>query len=690
MGNCMNRNSLKTICFLAAFSIALLTGLSCNLWNYGKQREIMQNGDWHLQMNADNISEKQLTSIEELSTVKDIAGEEVLFIHLYNPADAMQTAKSIEEILAGQPADIRFHDALLSYYFVHPAPILIYMILLLSLILLSLVLIIRTAFSFQMQQDVRSLGMYASAGAGPKQIRTMLMRKIAEAACLPASAGLVLGYGASWILVSIICAYTEKMTGGMAYTFILPLPAVGISILLTIGSIFLSAWLPARKVSRISVLQALKGIPGKENRRCRHPFIKRVFGIEGELGGIFLDQQKHALRLGRLALLFSLCGFSMMLLFLTLSYISTNETYFSRYQDVWDISITLEETQLSKIRQLSDLRALPNVEQATAYEVYSMDMTAKPDQLSSWMQTYMPESIVSSETVSIPVQLVVMDDDSYLRLQEENGIEQNLGQVLVLNRIWDQENSHFRSKQYQPVLDETVNEIFLENGLTVSAAGMIVKTPEIREEFFDGGPVIFIPSSLWKNQDVNASVFINILAENRNDPIQLTQLADEAEQSLQGLSFTIENRIQKKLENDEMFLGMMAFFSLICIWIAAAGLASLYFQIQAFARARTRDLARLVSAGMEPGQMKKMFAAEALYLILTPVVFLVVLLIITVPFLLRLSGIPWNVFIQKAPFIPVLLFAAAAGGIIVFSYRATWKKIRFADITETLRNESQY
>ena len=39
-------------------------------------------------------------------------------------------------------------------------------------------------------------------------------------------------------------------------------------------------------------------------------------------------------------------GFALMLSFFTLSGISTNHTYFERYQDAWDVMATLEDTKI--------------------------------------------------------------------------------------------------------------------------------------------------------------------------------------------------------------------------------------------------------------------------------------------------------------------------------------------------------
>ena len=94
-----------------------------------------------------------------------------------------------------------------------------------------------------------------------------------------------------------------------------------------------SAWLPARKISKLTPLEAILGTNKSMLKRKRNPrILSRMFGMEGELAANALKAQK-ALRTSSLSLTLSFLGFTLMMCVLTLMDISTKHTYFERYQD---------------------------------------------------------------------------------------------------------------------------------------------------------------------------------------------------------------------------------------------------------------------------------------------------------------------------------------------------------------------
>ena len=110
----------------------------------------------------------------------------------------------------------------------------------------------------------------------------------------------------------------------------LVLAATLLSSLLTV---LISAWLPARKLSRLTPLEAIKNTGELQlKRKKKSRVLALLFGIEGELAGNALKAQRKALRTAALSLTLSFLGFTLMLSFFTLSGISTNHTYFERYQ----------------------------------------------------------------------------------------------------------------------------------------------------------------------------------------------------------------------------------------------------------------------------------------------------------------------------------------------------------------------
>lgn len=83
-----------------------------------------------------------------------------------------------------------------------------------------------------------------------------------------------------------------------------------VTILVSSLTVLISAWLPDRKLSKMTPLEAIKNT--------------------GELAGNSLKVQKKSLRTATLSLTLSFLGFALMLSFFSLSGISTNHTYFEQ------------------------------------------------------------------------------------------------------------------------------------------------------------------------------------------------------------------------------------------------------------------------------------------------------------------------------------------------------------------------
>ncbi len=97
-------------------------------------------------------------------------------------------------------------------------------------------------------------------------------------------------------------------------------------------------------------------------RKKNSSILTLFFEIEGELAGNALKAQKKALRTSTLSLTLSFLGFTLMLCFFTLSEISTNHTYFERYQDAWDVMATVKDTKIEDFTHQDEILALDNVD----------------------------------------------------------------------------------------------------------------------------------------------------------------------------------------------------------------------------------------------------------------------------------------------------------------------------------------
>ena len=83
-----------------------------------------------------------------------------------------------------------------------------------------------------------------------------------------------------------------------------------------------------------------------------------LWGVEGQLAGNALKAQKKARRMASFSLILSFMAFTLMQCFFTLSGISTRETYFEKYQDAWDIMVTVKDTEVDSFQKRRKYRLL--------------------------------------------------------------------------------------------------------------------------------------------------------------------------------------------------------------------------------------------------------------------------------------------------------------------------------------------
>ena len=182
-----------------------------------------------------------------------------------------------------------------------------------------------------------------------------------------------------------------------------------------------------------------------------------LFGVEGELAGNALKAQKKALRTSNLSLTLSFLGFTVMLCFFTLTGISTNHTYFERYQDAWDVMVTLKNTEILDFQQGDEISNLQGVRSSVVYQkaaaVCLLPESNISDELSNLggLGAVTGYSTITSEGFySVKAPIVIMDDKGFEEYCEQLGIVPRTDGSIVLNRILDSINSNFRYKEYIP------------------------------------------------------------------------------------------------------------------------------------------------------------------------------------------------------------------------------------------------
>ena len=191
--------------------------------------------------------------------------------------DAMLTMKSVtKEIYKALPAlaqqagvtenDVAYHDELLRYYGVVSYDnvltfIYIFAGIIIAIIILASVSLIYNSFAISVSERSRQLGLLASVGATKRQKRTSMYYEGFIIGLIGIPLGLLAGIGGMAITLRAIQPLLDgffNVSEGMTLDLVVPLWSVGATIALAVLTIFISVYIPARRASKITAIDAIR------------------------------------------------------------------------------------------------------------------------------------------------------------------------------------------------------------------------------------------------------------------------------------------------------------------------------------------------------------------------------------------------------------------------------------------------
>lgn len=712
--------SIIAAAFVAAMFLSLLVSTAYNFWVYDTTKITLEEGDWQGRIVCENLDETDLSVVRQFANVKKAVineeasehGETVIDVYFQNARTIYHDMPSVSAQLGLKEDDIQYHSLLLSRYFIHdpedtePPMLLALYLCIVLMVALSLVLIIRNSFALSMNARIHQFGILSSIGATPGQIRKCLMQEAAVLSILPMIFGSLLGILGSLCEIKAVNIFAADVSGRHEAVFHYRLSLFVVTILTSAFTVLFSAWIPARKLSKMTPLEAIRNTDSLQLKKKRHSrILSALFGMKGELAGNALKAQRKSLRIASLSLVLSFLGFSIMLCFTTLSEISTRYTYFERYQDAWDVMITIKDTGISDFNLTKEVQELDGCQEAVIYQKAEA-MTVLPEGLQSDELAAvggLGKIAGTSETegqyqVSVPI--IILDDTNFLNFCSQVGIKPSLDGAIVLNQIWNSADSNFRYKEYIPFMKAESQTIMLHNisqndrTAEVPVLSYTKTSPLLREEYKDYTLVHFIPLTMWKETleqigETESDSYIRIFSSGNADLADLSNL-EKAAVSLVGGEYEVEseNRVQERLSNDNLIYGMKVIFGAFCVLLAVIGIANVFSNTLGFLRQRKREFARLLSIGLTPQEMRKIFCIEAFVIAGRPLLITLPLTVLFVQFAVTASYLDPMVFWSEAPILPVLIFAGAIAVFVALAYYIGGRRLLQCDLNETLRNDA--
>lgn len=308
-------------------------------------------------------------------------------------------------------------------------------VVLAALVVTGSVFLIYNAFNISLNERVHQFGILMSVGATARQLRSMVLF---EGLCIGA-VGIPLGVLVGLPGVRLVLALAEKnfasaLYSGVPLELAVSVPALAAAALISLATILLSAYIPARRAAAVPVMECIRQtgevkVEAKEVRASR--LAQRALGLEELLALKNFKRSRRRYRSIVLSLVFS------MVLFVLASafgrYLDQIAESTNMVVEQYDIVFSTDEMDEDGLLRLYDqLKAAPDLT-ASGYQVQaSYPCTIAAEQRSAaFMETFGP-FLGAGEPAGAMLDAVFVDDAAYQRFAQQFAQPEGQGETMLL------------------------------------------------------------------------------------------------------------------------------------------------------------------------------------------------------------------------------------------------------------------
>lgn len=607
--------------------------------------------------------------------------------------------------------NVNYNDSLLSMYGVSGYSnindfLARFLSLFLTIISVACIIVIYNSFAISVMERKKQFGLFSSIGATKKQI----MSSVLFEAFVVGSIGIILGILSAYIGIGITLLVIDNLLKDMlsvpfklaTYPLFIIIPVIFMIVV-----ILISAILPARRASKISPIEVIRGNDDiKINKRKIKTgyFAKKIFGIEGEIALKNIKRNKKKYRITIISLFISIVTFIAFSSYLSFG-TETAKDYIGSVP--YDINIYVyEEAHLDKAMELTRLQGVDEYLAVKSYPLDSKGVTSK--NYDKDYAHYMFDDKVDEKMV-MPVLLVTFDSENYQEYIKS--IEATENDIIMYNRYttFDYTNNSRKRvnfRVFNPNEKLTLDLCYLDNYKyydgdkvdnsscqsykTLTNFKYVDTLPELAEElaFFQNGVVIVSPEMYQEIVDtyenkakVSGSVNYNIFIKS-DDYTTIDKVAKE------NSDYYSYNNLDEnfKMQNNFILAVEILLYGFIAL-ITLIGVTSVFNTINTSINLRRKEFAVLRSIGLTPQGFNKMIWYESLIFGLKSLLYgLPVGIILSYLIYDQMSDLVE--FNYHLPIKIILICVFAVFLIVIITMRYATNKIKHENILDSIRNEN--
>ncbi|WP_214889500.1 ABC transporter permease [Exiguobacterium sp. s142] len=571
--------------------------------------------------------------------------------------------------------------------------------IIMAVIVIGSISLIYNAFAISVSERSRYLGMLASVGATKRQKRNSVFFEGLIIGGISIPIGIVAGItGIGFTFLFIDSFVGEALNVTEKFKVVVTPLTLLLTILISSLTIFISCYLPARRASKISAIDAIRQT---QDVRLTHKNVKtsklvrRTFGLEAEIG---LKNTKRN-RKRYLATVFSLV--ISIILFLVVSYFTTQlEQSFEMSQgdytyDILVSGIDLDQEDLRRYEAIEDVTSGTYLENATVRAFVEVNRLP---------QTIMEREDLAASVVDgkygYYVSLYQLDNksfDAYLKQIGASSSDVSDGEVpgaVLIDEVsyQDADKKKFvMTKTIEAEIGDTIDlyeENATENAIpsdTVKVAAMTDIIPNGMTSSSLGWLDLIVREGTFEEGDISEALNLqsSFIALNTTNP-DATQEVIEAEQNM---DIYVTNVSERREQQEQMLLLMSIFIYGFIVLISLISVANIFNTISTSVSLRRREFAMLRSVGMTPKGFNKMVYYESIFYGLKALAYGLPISILIMYFIYRAQINTFEVPFTL-PWSDILFVTAVIFLIIGSSMVYAISKVKSDNIIDRLRQEN--
>ncbi len=567
-------------------------------------------------------------------------------------------------------------------------------------IIIGSVSLIYNAFAISVSERSRHLGMLSSVGATKKQKQNSVFFEGTIIGAISIPIGIIAGLVGIAITFQFINSFIEGALGVTEKLQIIVTPiSLIVACTISIVTIFISTYAPARKAAKISAIDAIRQtqdvkLSGKIVKTSR--LVRKIFGIEADLGLKNLKRNRRRYKATVFSLVISI------ILYLSVSFFTGNlKKSIELTQDGFNFDIQVANFS-GNIAELEPLKDLEYVTESSMIEQINLNSWISKEALPKELkeQVNQDKQLLQNGKYNYYVNVYGLDEASLKAYAKEVGADfqklensNNLSAIIVNKVSYEDKNigKVVETKSVNMTPGEKIELSYMDDEKGEQNYLNEVEIHAVTDQF----PMGVRPAVIG---EVNLIVSKNALSQfnektgygvgaylylNSSNPMATQKAIEEVKESNMSVFNVHEMR-----ERDEQMIMLVSVFTYgFIVLISLISVANIFNTISTSISLRKREFAMLRSVGLTPEGFNKMINFESAFYGIKALLYGLPISIATM-YGIYLSLRNSFEYGFELPWISIIYVIAAIFVIVSLAMLYSIKKIKQENIIEGLKQEN--